>query len=406
MSTPAVEVSYRALLAVPSLGRVVLGTQVARIAQQMASLGLVLFVLARYGSPELAGLVAFCGLFPGLVVSPVAGALLDRHGRVRLVVLDLSVALVALGVVAGLSVLHLLPPWLLLLIASVASLTGPLSNTGLRSLFPLLVPRHLWERGNAVDANGQLLAGMIGLPLAGAAVQVLGPELSLLGIAGVFGVAAVILRRAPDPPTVVASTGQLGLDAWQGLAYWWRNPTLRGLGFTYMAIGSVGGMLAIALPVLVLQRFQQGPAIVGSLFAVGGAAGAAAGLMAGRIPTEGRERALLAIPALVIGLSVVVLAIAPGLAVAAVAMAISGSMTSVMNVVLITLRQRRTDPAWLGRAFAISGSINTLGGPIRSAVAGPLVSRSLDGALVFGATLGALACVLAWVTIPAHDTSS
>jgi MFS family permease len=80
--------SYRALLAVPSLRRVLLGMTIARVAGGMLSVALVLFTLARFGSPELAGIVTFVSVFPGLVVSPIAGALLDRHGRSRLVVLD------------------------------------------------------------------------------------------------------------------------------------------------------------------------------------------------------------------------------------------------------------------------------------------------------------------------------
>ena len=38
----------------------------------------------------------------------------------------------------------LLPSWLLVAITAVASLTGPLSNSGLRSLFPRVVPEPLW----------------------------------------------------------------------------------------------------------------------------------------------------------------------------------------------------------------------------------------------------------------------
>ena len=76
--------SYRALLAIPYLGRVVLSMQLARVAQQMVGVAMVLFTLAEYNSPALAGLVTFMGLFPGLLLSPIAGALLDRHGRLRL----------------------------------------------------------------------------------------------------------------------------------------------------------------------------------------------------------------------------------------------------------------------------------------------------------------------------------
>lgn len=106
--------------------------QVARVGQQTAALGLVLFTLATYRSPELAGLV------PGILLSPVAGALLDRHGRTRLIVLDLLVSMCALALVAGLAMAGSLPAWLLLCIAAIASLTAPLTNTGLRSLFPLM----------------------------------------------------------------------------------------------------------------------------------------------------------------------------------------------------------------------------------------------------------------------------
>jgi len=40
----------------------------------------VLFVLQRYQSPSLAGLTVLLSILPGLALSPVAGALLDRQG--------------------------------------------------------------------------------------------------------------------------------------------------------------------------------------------------------------------------------------------------------------------------------------------------------------------------------------
>ena len=128
--------SYRALFRVPSLGRILVSMQVARTAQSMLSVTLILFTLAEYDSPGLAGLVTFAAIFPGLIVSPIAGALLDRHGRVRLVVLDYVVVLVALALIAGLAVAGMLPAWLLVLIALVSSVTGLFSHSGLRSSDP------------------------------------------------------------------------------------------------------------------------------------------------------------------------------------------------------------------------------------------------------------------------------
>jgi len=114
--------------------------QLARIAQTMVGIAIVLFTLARYRSPALTGIITFLGMAPGLLVSPIAGALLDRHGRTRLMILDYVIALGAMSLIGLLAILDELPAWLLVLIVAVASLTNPLSATGLRSIFPLLVP--------------------------------------------------------------------------------------------------------------------------------------------------------------------------------------------------------------------------------------------------------------------------
>ena len=73
MSLGRPESSYRALLAIPRLGRVILSMQISRVAQSMVGVALVLFVLRAYGSAELAGLVTFASVFPGLIVAPIAG---------------------------------------------------------------------------------------------------------------------------------------------------------------------------------------------------------------------------------------------------------------------------------------------------------------------------------------------
>src|ERR1019366_1336394 len=101
--------SYRALLGVPRLGRVVASMGLARIGQSMGGVGLVLFALGVYDSPALAGVVTFASVVPGLLIGPIAGALLDRHGRVRLMILDSVVALASLVLIGGLGVAGPLP---------------------------------------------------------------------------------------------------------------------------------------------------------------------------------------------------------------------------------------------------------------------------------------------------------
>jgi MFS family permease len=396
--------SYRALLAVPSLGRVLLAMQIARIAQSMVSIVVILFALQRYNSPQLAGLVAFASIFPGLLLSPVAGALLDRHGRVRLIILDYAVAAAALVAVAWLSLAGLLPAWLLVAIVSVASITGPLSSSGLRSLFPLMVPEHLWERVNAVDSNGWVLATLVGAPFGAVFAQIVGFEAALALIAAAYFVAALVIFRAPDPRTDVASSGNLWRDAWLGLVYTWHNRTLRSLAISLSAMNLAGGMVEIVVPVLVLRHLGMGQDVVGYMFGLSGAFGVVSAFFAGRLRTEGRERRLILMPAVGFIFTSAILLWPGSIVPIALSMAATGLLNGPLDIALFTLRQRRTDPAWMGRAFTVSMNLNFSGFPIGAAVTGVILSIwSVEAAIVFGVAANTIGVLLGYALIPRGD---
>jgi MFS family permease len=399
--------SYRALLAVPCLGRVLLGMQIARIAQSMVGIVAILFALQRYGSPQLAGAVAFASIAPGLIVSPLAGALLDRHGRVRLIILDYLVAASALTLIAGLALAGELPEWLLLTIVAIAAITGPLSHSGLRSLFPLLVPEPLWERVNAVDSNGWVLATLVGMPFGAVFAQVLGFEVALSLIAGSYLIAALVMVGAPDPRTAVASSGSLFRDAWLGLVYTWNNRTLRALAISLSTMNLAGGVIEIAVPVLILHRLGMEQAWVGYMFGLMGAFGIVSAFLAGRLRTAGREKPMIVLPAFGFTAATALLLWPAGLLPIALAMAVGGLVNGPLDIALFTLRQRRTDPAWMGRAFTVSMNLNFAGFPIGAAVAGVLVGFSIEAAIMFGVAANLLGAVLAQLLIPgAEDTET
>ena len=178
--------------------RLYAGLLLGRVGATMWLLILVLFVLGRYHSPQLAGITAFLAILPGLLLAPLAGALLDRHGRAPLVVADYLIAALAAGLIAALSALHALPPPVLLTIVTLASLTNPLSGAGARSLFPTLVPRPLWERANALDSSGHVIATLVAAPLAGTLVGLAGGALALAAAGALFLAAAIAMLRLPE----------------------------------------------------------------------------------------------------------------------------------------------------------------------------------------------------------------
>jgi len=373
---------------------------------QMMIVTLVLLVLGRYHSPQLAGLTAFLGIFPGLLLAPLAGALLDRRGRALLMSLDYLIAAAAAGLIASLAAGNALPPPALLTIVAMASLTNPLSSTGARSLVPMIAPQHLWERANALDSSGYVISSLVASPFAGTLVGVLGGEWALAATGAVFAAAALVMVGLPDPQIAPHAGGSVVRNAWLGFKYVIHNPTLRGLALTLSTFNVGGGILIIALPVLVLNRLHQGPATVGFLWGELGAAGLVSVLVVGRLSSRGRERQLVLIG---IAISVVALCVLPlsrSLAPVIFAVLLFGAANGPFDIGLFTLRQRRTDPAWFGRAFAVSMALNYVGTPIGSALAGPLIGWSLDAALWTAVIVSVVAGIFPMLAIPARDDAA
>ena len=384
------------------MGRILLGMVVSRVAASMLGVALVLFTLGRFHSPELAGLVTFVSVTPGLLIAPIVGALLDRHGRARLIIIDQAMAFGSLVLVAILSLTNQLTPALLLLITGLTGLTHPLSNVGLRTLFPLMVPRRLWERVNAIDSNGYVVATLIGPPAAGVLVQTLGGPEALLIIATLYAAAAVVIIGVKDPPGSTSSDGRLLVNAWEGLRYTLQNRTLLGLGVGLAVLNLGGGILSIVLPVLLLDNLHLGGAVVGGVWAVMGVTGGIGALAAGRWRIAGLERTILTLGMAGYAFTAVFVLVSPTLAVIILTVALQGLINGPMDVALFTLRQRRTDPAWLGRAFAVSMSLNFLGYPIGAALGGQLVAISAGFAIAVSIVITAFSALLTWLLVPRH----
>jgi MFS family permease len=393
--------SYRSLARIPGLRRVMVAALLGRVGGQMFSIAIVLFALQRFHSPTVAGAVVFASILPGIAVSPLAGALLDRIGRVPLIMLDFSIAAGANALVVALAYIGILNPGLLIVIAALGSLTYPLSGAGIRTVFPLLVPRHLWDRANAVDSLTYVVAAVIGAPLAGAIAGFIGRPQALVATAVVYGLAALSLLGTALPIPARVPAGSALRDAWQGLAYLLGNQTLRGLAASISIANVASGVLIVALPILVLDRLHANAAFVGLLWALDALSAGIAAVVAGHYGTQGRERGLIVAGMAVTGAALALLTIAPNMLIAALAMLVYGGAGGPIDIAMFSMRQRRTDPAWYGRAFAVSMSLNYAGSPLGSVAAGPLIGVGLGIAFAVATGFGLGAALVARVLLPA-----
>src|SRR5258705_2103124 len=135
---------------------------VARLADEMFAIGVVLLILERTGSPTLAGVTIAAATLPSILSGPVIGAWLDRTGRRSLIYkvdrLLLCAVLVCILAAAG----HA-PNFVLPALAFITGLTLPVTFTGFTSMIPLIVEEEILPSANAVEA-ASLNVALIGRP--------------------------------------------------------------------------------------------------------------------------------------------------------------------------------------------------------------------------------------------------
>lgn len=376
---------------------------------RMSLLALPVFVFLTTGSALRTGLVGFAEMLPYVLLKLFGGPLVDRLGAWRTSVGSDLAAAVAVGAVPLLHAVHALSfPVLLALVALAGALRAP--GDGAKSvLLPVVVARAgvPMERAVGLSDGVSRLATMLGAPLGGALVGVLGAPWVLVVDAASFAVGAVVVGclvdRAPvDPPAVGSGSGG-GLRAYagqmrEGFAF------LRGQPFLRAAAGMVAAtnlldaaVTAVLLPVWALDRYgeQGGAAALGIVLAVFGA-GAVAGtaVMAAcghRLP----RRLTYAVAFLVGGApKILVLALPVPLVVVVAVSAVCGLASGAINPLLAAAEYERIPVALQARVLGAVGGLAWAGIPLGGLLGGWAVgglglpvAAAVVGALYLAATL-------------------
>jgi MFS family permease len=400
--------SYRRLLRLDGMPELFLAACLSRLAGRMFALAVVLYVLERFDSPVLAGWVAFASMAPGLVISPLAGALLDRLGAAKAIVIDMAASAVLLLVLAVADIAGAVDEPLLLGFVALYSLTSPLGTAGIRVLIPRLVSKEALDLANALDTSSYALINVAGPAVAGVLFGFAGAQATMLVIVLLYGAASVslvpLVRRTSNMRS--AAAGSLLGEALAGVVHVVRHASLRSLAISYALFQVSWGMLVVAVPVVVVQELGAGAvadSIVGALWAAAGLAGGLGALFAGRLRTDDRERQFIAIGTLATAVAIYPVSASFGLAGLAIGLVFAGFLEGPVDVGVLSLRQRRTDPDWLGRVLAVSMSFNLSGLPLGSAIGGMVVMHSPSLAFAIAALASILAALAAYVLIPAAD---
>lgn len=393
-TTPAPDASVRRSFGVFSAVAV---TQFASlVGSGMSGFALGVWLFQRTGSTTLLGVVSLCSMLPGLIASPLVGAIVDRVDR-RKVMIWADAALMCSSVtLAALLWTDSLRPWHLFALSSWFSVCNSFVRLAYTAAVPQLIPKRYLGRANGLAQSGPAMSQVFAPLLAGGLVASIGLRWVVVIDLCMFAVATLTLIALPFPnrlpwrrlePVMVEIVG-----GWRYLL------SRRGLValLTHAAVCNLlFAMAAVLVTPLVLRNIDSAGAL-GTVMAAGGAGAAVGGLVMALWGGPARLMAgflgfaaLGALGIAVAGAGTTTTVMAAGMFGYWLAMGVS-------NACYMVLIQIKVPHHLHGRIFAMNQLIAFSAMPVGFVLAGPLADRVMepwlaaDGALAdsLGQVLG------------------
>ncbi|HVR08338.1 MAG TPA: MFS transporter [Thermoanaerobaculia bacterium] len=358
------------------------GQTISLLGSEITTFGLGVWMYQRTGSvTSLAMIFAFAAA-PGLLLSPVAGVLLDRFSRRRgLILTNLGAAL---GPLALLSLLLLgrLETWCVYVIVAVATAFLAFQVPAFSAAVTLMVSSEQLGRASGLLQFGGAGAQILAPLLAGALL----PRVGLAGLVAIdaltfgAGIVTLVAARIPDPPPVPADAAAAGFGLAAQVAvsvrYLRRRPGLLRL-LAFFAVGNfLLAMCQVLQTPLVLARYS--PARLGLVVSAG-----SCGLLAGSLVMSawgGPARRVLGILGLfpLLGLGAILMGVAPSAALIAAGVFGILLVVPIINGCDQALWQSSVEPGLQGRVFSTRQLLEQFTAPIAYLAAGPLADRVFE----------------------------
>lgn len=349
------------------------------------------------GSAWDLGLVGLYQFMPALLLALLAGHVVDRHHRGRIVAICFAVqGAVALALWMAFRGGHddrALLLGLSLVLGAVRAFQMPAQQ----ALTPLLVPPLMLPRAMAFSSAG-LQGAIIGGPALGGLLFVAGMGVVYGASVLCFAIACGLVLRlryayTPTPrEPVTLATVFAGVDF-----IWRRKPVLGAVSLDLFAV-LLGGAVAL-LPIYAKDILHTGPWGLGLLRSAPAVGALAMSIVLTRRPVERHVGRTLLLAVALFGICMVVFGLSRSFVVSLIALAVSGGADMVNVVIRQTLVQLETPDAMRGRVSAVNsifiGASNQLGefeSGATAALLGPVGSVVLGG-------VGTIVVALAWFRV-------
>lgn len=359
------------------------GQVVSMLGTGMTNFALSFWLFEQTGTATALTWSIFFFMGPTVLLSPLAGAIVDRSNRKTMMILtDLIAGVATIGMLL-LLVVDGLQIWHVYLANFVAGAANSFQFPAYSAAVTMMLPKEQYARAS----------GMLGL--AGSASGILAPAFAgaLLGSLGLVGIMAIdvvtfivamialALVYIPQPTETAvgqASRGNLWEESLFGFRYIWQRPSLLGLQIMFF-FTNFFGMLGFALTFpLILARTGNDEVILASVQSIGALGGVVGGLLLSA--WGGPKRKVHGVLLGMVGVSLFQgwLGIVEGVVLWSVGAFMGQFLIPILNGSNQAIWQAKVAPDVQGRVFSVRRLIAQITAPTATVIAGPLADNLFE----------------------------
>jgi MFS family permease len=367
-----------------------LGQVVSLVGSGLTSFALGVWVFERTGSATQFALIGLAAVLPRVLLSPLAGAIVDRYDRRRVMILgDVGAGLSTLAVVLLLFTGRL-EIWHIYLLAGASAAFSTVQWPAFAATTSLLVSKENLGRANGMVQFGRAASEILAPAMAGVLVGIIGLQgVILIDVATfLFAVGTLLVVRFPQAADLASSPPQKA-SLWQDISLGWRyisvRPGLVGLLAFFAVVNFLWAMVgALITPMILNWTSSDALGLIISIAGVGMLTGSL--IMSTWGGPRRRINGVLNFEMLS-GICFVLMGLRPSFWLVA-----AGAFGAHVTIAVVygsnqAIWQSKVAPQVQGRVFATEQMVARAAAPLAYLLAGPLADRVFDPLLALDGPL-------------------
>ena len=251
------------------------------LTSNMSSFALSIWAFEKTGRATVLGLMQLSFILPFLLISPIAGAMVDRYNRRLMMMISDLGAVLATAAILVLNACGILQIWHMYLTSIIYGLSASFQWPAYMAAISTMVPKEQYGRANGMMTLIESGPGVFSPILAGALLPTVGLTGILIAdvVTFLLAIGALLIVEIPEAEKTVegqAGKGSLLSEAIYGFKYILARRSLISLLVMILCLNLAQGFSGALFTPMILLRTGNNTAslgIVQSAFAIGGVVG-------------------------------------------------------------------------------------------------------------------------------------